>query len=688
VSTRLRADGSSIPLSPDSQGAPPSAPRTREHRLPFRPDIEGLRAVAILFVVLFHTGWSAFGGGFFGVDVFFVLSGFLITGLIVEEIERTGTLSLSSFWARRARRLLPAAIVVTLFVLVANVVVDVSLFLQVVIGRSAMAFAAYGSNILYAVRSADYFGTRAVRDPLLHTWSLSVEEQFYLFFAPMMLLLAAWTRRRGPGTFRARVVPVLAVLSGLSLLGCLALVRRYPVIAFYVLPPRAWQFGVGALACFTLARAKRVDSRVLEIVSLLAFVGLLVSATVLREGRVASLGLATLVPTISTAALVLAGAGSHGTVVAHVLSTAPLRLIGRLSYSWYLWHWPFMVYLREFRYRPSLQLSLGVALLSLVPAAATYYFVESPIRYSPRLPRRPRLVLSGALAASALTFLTGWAAVGRANSVLSSPRVAKVFAARAKPRIYADGCVIPLLAVTPRLCEYGPATNDTSIVLFGDSHAAHWFPAFEALVQTRGWKLVDVTKLSCPSTSVSVTNMGRRYFECDEWRPLAIREIVGRHPTIVVVVDDKTYDVVLGDRTEHADTSVAAQRAWHDGLVRTIDALRPSGARILMLADTPHPVGDVPQCLVKHIDEQGQCDLPRSRSLNAAAAELERQAAEDAGKVGYLNLTEYICDRTTCPAARDGIIRYADSNHLSVAFSTSLAPYLSDQLTRELDDSP
>jgi peptidoglycan/LPS O-acetylase OafA/YrhL len=668
-------------------GQPTTAPQAspaRESRLPFRPDIEGLRAVAILFVVLYHANWKLFGGGFFGVDVFFVLSGFLITGIILEEIERTGTLSLTNFWARRARRLLPAAILVTLFVLGADAALRISLFVQIVIARSAQAFAIYGSNILFAARSTDYFGGLAARDPLLHTWSLSVEEQYYLFFAPMMLLLAGWARAHGSAVFRGRLVKVLTALSVLSLLGCLVLVRRYPIIAFYSLPPRAWQFGMGALACFALGWARRSDSRVLEAVSALAFVGLLVAACVLREGRVVPLGLATLVPTVSAVALLLTGAGPHRTLVARVLSAAPMRLVGRLSYSWYLWHWPFMVYLRELKHPPSLALSLGVALLSIVPAALTYALVESPVRYSALLPRRPRLVLAGAVALAALTFLAGKGAVAYANSVLSSPRVAKVLAARAKPRIYADGCVIPLVEVTPKICEYGTASSDTTLVLFGDSHAAHWFPAFDSVARARGWKLEIVIKLSCPSTSVTVTSLGRQFFECDQWRELAIRKIIAMRPTIITLVDDKTYSVVMGDRTEHADSSAAARRVWHDGLLRTISALRPAGARLVMLADTPHPVGDVPQCLVKHIDEPTRCDVLTRDGYNAANGELERRTAHDAANVPYLNLVRYICDESICPASRDGVVRYSDSNHLSVQFAASLARPLSEQLTHAL----
>jgi peptidoglycan/LPS O-acetylase OafA/YrhL len=300
-----------------------------ERHLRFRPDIEGLRAVAIALVVLYHAGWRGSRAGFLGVDVFFVLSGFLISGLLLDELAATGRVSLTKFWARRARRLLPAAALVTLVVLIASAV-WLSPFDQRTYADTARAFAVYGSNVLFAWRSTDYFSGAAVRDPLLHTWSLSVEEQFYLFFAPAMLVVALWLRARGPEVARRRFIIAAIAITLLSLAGCIALVRRYPVIAFYSLPARAWEFGLGALAVIAVRRAGKLPGVVLELLALIGLLAIVGSAAYFRdEGPI--LGLRTLVPTLGTVAVILAGAGERTTLVGRALSISPVRLVGRLS---------------------------------------------------------------------------------------------------------------------------------------------------------------------------------------------------------------------------------------------------------------------------------------------------------------------------------------------------------------------
>ena len=644
-------------------------------------------------VVLYHAGVPRTGGGFLGVDVFFVLSGFLITGIIVDEVAATGTVSLLNFWARRARRLLPAAAFVTLVVLAANAVF-LSPFEQITRAETAKASALFGSNFLFALRSTDYFSGSATRDPLLHTWSLSVEEQYYLFFAPMLLLLAALTRKYGFPRFRRTLSLATILLSIVSFVGCLLLVRRYPVIAFYVLPPRAWEFGLGALAVLFLGtrgtRSDSGDSRasiLSEVVAFGSVLGLLFSAVYLSEDRVAPLGLGTLIPTLSTVGLLVSGATVRPTFVARGLSLPPMRLIGRLSYSWYLWHWPVLVYLRETVQSPSVAMTVAAAALSLIPAAMTYAWIESPIRFSKFLQLHARYAVGGAVAVGALLYMTGPLAIRHANATLASPRVAAVLAARTKARVYADGCQVPLLKTISPPCAYGPGSNDTTIVLFGDSHAAHWFPAFESVAMLRGWTLVNLTKTGCPSVTVALNNMGRRYVECDEWRKYAIDRIVHSRPTIVVVVNDRTYNVIVGDKVPLTDSSGLARREWHDGMVHTLTALSRSRARVLVLEDTPQPEGDVPRCLVKNIDDPEECDVSRERALSPGMSGSERHAASVVPGVTFFSMNAYLCDPGMCAVSRDGVVRYSDDDHLAVRFSAMLAPMLSVELTKAVADT-
>jgi peptidoglycan/LPS O-acetylase OafA/YrhL len=596
-----RISGASIAYTPGPAHATPRpAPGAAgERHLRFRPDIEGLRAVAILLVVLYHAGLRHARSGFLGVDVFFVLSGFLITGLLLDEIGATGRISLTRFWARRARRLLPAATLVTLVVLVANAA-WLSPFAQQGYAATARAFAVYASNVLFAVRSTDYFGGAAVRDPLLHTWSLSVEEQFYLFFAPAMLVVGLWLRTGGAAVARRRLAIAATAVTLLSLAGCVLVVKRYPVIAFYALPARAWEFGLGALAMLAARHANRLPRAVLELLAAGGLAAILGSAALFHENAGPILGLRTLVPTLGTVALILAGAEGYRTLVGRALGLAPMRLVGRLSYSWYLWHWPALVYLRERVTEPSLRLSLAVAIASLLPAAIAYRVVESPIRFSTALAGRPRQVVAGALALAALTAGASLGASRFADWTLGQPRYAAILSARVHARTYADDCHLSLLALESPPCRYGAARSDTTVVLLGDSHAAQWFPALDSVATLRGWSLVSLTKSSCPFATVTIANaiLGRPYAECDQWREHMLRRIDSLRPAIVVLASANTYPLALASGTASTDSSAVARRTWHDGVVHTLEALHSSGARLVVMEDTPQMHWDVPRCLV------------------------------------------------------------------------------------------
>jgi len=650
----------------------------------FRPDIEGLRAVAILFVVLFHAGWGATRSGFLGVDVFFVLSGFLITGLLLDEVAVTGRVSLTRFWARRARRLLPAAALVTLVTLVVGAVVLIPLE-QRSLAESARAFALYGSNILFASRSLDYFGRPAARDPLLHTWSLSVEEQFYLFFAPAMLVMAVWARRRGIEAFTRRFTLIVALGTVASFAGCLLLGERYPVIAFYALPARAWEVGLGAVAVlYARPIATRLAAGTLETLSFAGMAMLLLSARLPVPSTPAP-GFLTLVPTLGTVAVLVAGAGARQTFVARALSAGPVRLLGRLSYSWYLWHWPALVFLNELVGDPSLRLSFVVAVAALLPAAAAYVLVESPIRFSPRFTLRPVASVAGAAVLALLLVTVAQGVLFRADATLTSPRYASIAEAKALPRVYADGCLLePPEEVSPE-CEYGAVRGDTTLVLFGDSHAAQWFPAMESVATTRRWRLVILTKVACPIPAVIVVNgqLGRRYVECERWRDRAIARIVAMRPAIVVMASVRSYNVLVGGETQRTDASATARDAWRDGWRQSLTRIARSGSRLLLLQDTPRLNFDAPRCLSKNIDAPGRCSVNAARAIDTSIASAERAAVDSTPGVVYVNLNAWICD-SVCVATRDGVVRYHDSNHLSVLFARSLSTPVSTSLDRLL----
>ncbi|MEO8562000.1 MAG: acyltransferase family protein [bacterium] len=657
-----------------------------EHRMQFRPDIEGLRAVAIVSVVLYHAGLHVAAGGYRGVDVFFVLSGFLITGILLDEVRATGTVSLMNFWARRARRLLPAAFVITAAILIASALV-LSPFEQIQHAEGARAFAVYASNILFAVRSTFYAGAVAARDSLLHTWSLSVEEQFYLLFAPSLLLLATWSRSRGEELFRRRFLTITVTVIVVSLIGCLLMVWRYPLVGFFILPTRAWEFGLGALTALGVRGPRRLGPTANEAVSWIGLFAVLASTVVAKHNSVQLLGPVTILPTIGTAVLIMAGASAVPSKAARLLSVAPMRLVGRLSYSWYLWHWPALVFFHEFKSQASTRMNVAVALGSLIPAAATYTWIESPIRFSKWLQRRPRLAVGGAIALSAVTVLMATAAIGYAEHILAGPGYAPIAAGRALPAVYANGCHLTIAARRIPECVFGSATSDTTVVLFGDSHAAQWFPAIEQVAKSRGWKLVSMTKSACPSVAVRLYNgqLGRRYTECEEWRDSAVQRIASLRPTIIVVANSRSYEVYTGDELLRVDQRAEARAEWGAGLRRTLAALAPSGATVLVMQNNPHPGVDPSRCLVRNLANPDRCDA-KVRAMDTVMVPVERAAIRENANASYVSLNEFICPSGRCQAMVDGIVRYEDSNHLSVLLAASLAPQMSLALSRVLAD--
>ena len=304
--------------------------------------------------------------------------------------------------------------------------------------------------------------------------------------------------------------------------------------------------------------------------------------------------------------------------------------------------------------------------------------------------QRSRQVVVAAILLAAVTVAAGSGASAYANWRLGTPRYASIIQSRVSARTYGDGCQVPLLGVVSPRCTYGPGSNDTTIVLLGDSHAAQWFPAVDSMATLRGWTLVNLTKTGCPTVTIGVTNpnLGRRYTECDDWRASAIKRVVEMRPTIVLIANAHTYNVIVGSADPLTDTSDVAVREWHDGLLRTLGALGPSGARLVVLEDTPRPFVDVPRCLVKFIDTPARCDLDATRSLNPRQSAAERAAVAAVSGAAYISLNDAICEAASCPALRDDLVRFRDNSHISVRFAASLTTRLSQALTSALAGAP
>ncbi|MEP6916336.1 MAG: acyltransferase family protein, partial [Acidobacteriota bacterium] len=431
----------------------------------YRPDLDGLRAVAVLLVVGRHIGVPWMPGGFTGVDIFFVISGYLITGLLVREQMDGGRIGLAAFYARRVRRLLPALGIVTAVTLVLGTAVLLP-DEQVALARSALASLALAANVYIWMLHQDYFADPAALLPLHHLWTLAVEEQFYLLWPLALVLLARLAARLQVDHVRVTRI-ALAAFCLLSLALSIVLSRRAPIAAFLLLPTRAWELGAGGLLALAPALPVR-RARLLAQAGLVA----IVLATVIFNASTPFPSFYALLPVLGTVALIAAGRAAPDGMVSGMLASRPLVGLGKISYGWYLWHWPLLTFARHLRgTEPALPRDAALAALALALAAVMWRSVETPVRtFQVGAFRTSRGALAGGaailLACGSLSVaLQAWGSrPPPAGSILAQYRAARGGAVGDFP--FCDG------GRGPGRCEVGAAAGAPAILLWGDSHAA------------------------------------------------------------------------------------------------------------------------------------------------------------------------------------------------------------------------
>ncbi len=638
----------------------------------FRPDIEGLRGIAVLIVVLFHCGIPGLSGGFVGVDVFFVLSGYLITGLLVAEIQKTSRLSLLNFYARRVRRLLPASALTLVVTLLIGAVVLAPRELTNA-GRAARATALYVSNIFFDINAADYFGPDVKSNPMLHTWSLAVEEQFYLFWPLLILLgLRLWRSMKA----------LVAVLSGLTIVSLgtgVWFTSHGGTLAFYELPARAWEFGIGGLAVLLPRGTLKMPFGGWLAFGWLGVLAILGSAHFI-PGDTNFPGWIALVPVVGTVAALIAGAEhpSHGIGV--VLDSAPLQVLGRLSYSWYLWHWPFLVFSAALLPNVSIAGKTVAAAASFAVAGISHLFVEDPIRFHPALLKRPALSLYLAatitLCSLGAAFLSMWFAVRLANEPEMKTITAAIDDIARMPR---QQCVGLGQSPEVKTCLFGDVSSRTSIVLFGDSHAIQWFNPLERIAESHGWKLTTMVKSACPAVDIipPLSSAGAAA-TCASWRAEALQRIVALRPSLVLIGNATTY---LGHKNFATRFSLDALR---DGTRRTLETLTAEGLRVAVMRDNPYFTYDIPTCLARSARHSwypgSSCETDKATALNAAVFEAEKTGASGLSNVHFIDMIDELCQRDICWTVQGDEVMYRDNSHLTGNFSDRLMRALEAEL--------
>ena len=673
----------------------------------FRPDIEGLRAVAVTLVVLSHLG-LVFPGGYVGVDVFFVISGFLITRQLATELARTNRISFARFYARRVRRILPAATVVIVGTALACWRWDSPL--QVRSDALDALFAAFsGVNWRLAQNGTNYFLSTAPPSPFQHFWSLSVEEQFYAVW-PVLLVATGLVARSRSGRRKPLVWTLLTIMAASLALSAWT-TSSSPSWTYFGTQTRAWELAFGALLAITVDVWTRMPPALASQMSWLG-VGLIAVAALSYSSATMYPGLAVTLPVTGAAFVIAGGCPGWSRSVELILMRRPAQFLGRISYSWYLVHWPMLTIVPMATGHPlTLAGKLFVLFGSLALATAVFYLVEQPVRASSLLVRRPRfgLVLGALLVAASvsstmlvsdLVYIPGGTRPVHAVTAAPGLRVVdEALAAAVKlTRLPADvtpslsaapddfsfttnDCMAAQPATTPPpdgTCTFGDPRARRTIVVVGDSHANAWSPAIDAFAREYHWKFILYAKAACPPgvypTFVSpVTN--QIYSECNQWRQNVFARLKQLGPTVVLVTAQiRTIDIDP------------------DGMVQSIREFESTGARVIYLEDTPEPIqlGSVPDCLARHLNDVQDCSLATSDPGTRLDAFIQRRveaaAVKRAGSI-LIDPSPWFCTATTCPPVINNIIVYCDDTHPTATYIKWLSPVLSAALEKAVGRS-
>jgi peptidoglycan/LPS O-acetylase OafA/YrhL len=689
-----------------------------DHPSPMRPEIQALRAVAVILVLVYHLWPTPVPGGFVGVDVFFVISGFLITSHLLREVARTGTLSVTHFWARRIRRLLPAAYVVLLASLAAAVLwVPRSAWEQAY--QEIAASAVYGVNWLLAFNSVDYLAADRAPSIAQHYWSLAVEEQFYIVW-PLVILLAIalalrfWPRSGDERVDRSRSLLGIGVALGLiglvSLAYSIVETAQSQPVAYFITPTRAWEFAAGGLLAFVpiglpgwVPRDVGVAARSIASWAGLAAIGLAAftfSATTAFPGYIA------LLPVVGAVLVIWAGDVEHRWAPTAVAGFGPIQLVGDLSYSIYLWHWPLIVvypYLQG--HAPEIKGGLLILALSVALAWLTKVLVEDPFRYRRfwAASRRHTYAMMGVGMVATLT-IVGVAALqlqhdreleGQRMSAGLSGSVKCFGAAALAPGAECDKPFAVPATMDPAFasqdiglfntchmgfdavvlsCAVGDPAGTVGVALIGNSHAMAFANGLDRYAQEHAWRLEVYVHRGCLGVT-DATVGGYPAEDCVAWTRSVIDRLVQEPGIDLVVFQSYVGAVPPGYTTEQRTAFLARMQA-------TWQRLLEAGKRVAVINDSPGTRPDrTPDCVSREIHQYDPC---RRTISTSALTNAMFEAAKQTPGVTAVDTTPYFCDRTFCHAVIGGVVVYFDDHHLTATYAVTLARIVGVELAGAL----
>lgn len=699
----------------------------------FRGDIQGLRAIAVVAVALDHANIAFLSGGFVGVDVFFVISGFLITQLLLSEAQRSGRIRLGNFYSRRARRILPAATVVIVSTLAASALL-LNYIQTTAIVKDAMWATLFAANVKFSRDETDYFAADDPASPLQHFWSLAVEEQFYLAWPLILACLVAgyalWRRRTGRSQLSGDgsgwvplrwILIALAAIAAVSLIWSIVLTDAQATRAYFSTFARAWELAAGAACAVLVPRLSRLPIAVRTVTAWMGLAAIL-TAVVTYSSSTRFPGSAALLPVLGSALLIAGGSGHVRGGPTALLKLAPMQRLGDWSYSFYLWHWPFLLIPAAYvGHDLSVGQNLLLLLVALTVSVGTYRWVENPFRRSPGLNARARrglllypaavaLSLLSALAATAVVHLQVAAAAAAPPVTVDDydaeetgvplsrdPAVALVQASAAAAR---DGKATPgelqpaLLDLShdipdvgacdysdtfEGLCERGDVGSDRILVAFGDSHARQWIPALESIATQEGYATYYLVKPGCNSSQL-VPDFGHGPAEsCLYFRTWALAQIKSLQPDLLVLGNDVPLGAVRSDGERTEDDAELAD-LFDVGLQTTIQMVAEDVGRTVVMGDPPGMPELPADCLAAGDADLGDCAFPRS-SRSRLLLSAGRHAARET-QVAFVNPLRWFCDQGLCPAVVGSTVVYRDTEHISATYAAELAVPLKKALAR------
>jgi peptidoglycan/LPS O-acetylase OafA/YrhL len=647
----------------------------------YQPEIDGLRAIAVTLVVLFHVGLPGFSGGFVGVDIFFVISGYLITGLLVRELLDTGRIDIIDFYARRVRRILPAFTIVLLATLAAAPVFLTVAGEQQSLASSAAAAAAFASNVYFWRTQTGYFAGPAEQLPLLHTWTLAVEEQFYIIW-PVVILMLAFVARWFKASARKTMTPVFILACGGSLLACIMVTPIRESMAFYLMPFRIWEFGIGALLSILLpGRSWHSRGPIIGCMAILTGLIAIAASVLMFDKNTIFPGYAAILPGAGTA-LLLTGfsVAPRGSWLLTPFQSVSFVAIGKLSYSWYLWHWPLLALARAHAMGDrDIIRDLGLVILALVLSALTYVLIEQPIRTKYPAPhlKRGYAVFGGGLMLviiAASSFVLRWSAD---TDIANNPEARAASHAASEKFSYPAQCSIfqlPFERLPPVSgCTVG-SPGQPRALLWGDSHAFHFVPAFDLLARQVGLTVLPRAMGDCrPYVLEDDAHKGsaknQQLRSCERFNESILASLPDLKQRGVDIV-------ILAARWSRPSEYQDTHKNWVSNLSQLVTRIRELDLAVMIIADIPGYEYEVPQCIARHRDKacnrsKSTVDAERSPSISA----LKNIVAQNT-LVHLVDPIELLCDQNECRIAQGGTVLYSDRQHLSVRGSREIAPML------------